>query len=121
MCLQAEALLDEVPLVGVLPLEVLLADEGEMVPAASVLLGRKEKIPLELVIPGEEKALLLFGVSIILWYSWQPSSSAGWTGGHRHFYFWSLPMRRYAASRVRIRKYKCNICKSGIGMDEEIP
>jgi len=70
MYLQAEALLDEVPLVGVLPLEVLLADEGEMVPAASVLLGRKERIPLELVIPGEQKALLLFDVSPIFWYSW---------------------------------------------------
>jgi len=74
-------------MVGVLPLEVLLADEGEIVPIASVLLGRKERIPLELVIPGEEKALLLFGVSPVLWYSWLLSSSSSWTGGHRHFYF----------------------------------
>jgi len=109
MYLRAEALLDEVPLVGVIPLEVLLADEGEMVPAASVLLGRKERIPLELVILGEEEALLFFSISPVLWYSWQLSSLAGWTGGHRHFYFWSLPMRRYAASGVRIRKHKCNI------------
>jgi hypothetical protein len=65
MCLPAGVLL-----AGVLPLEVLLADEGGMVPAASVLLGRKERIPLELVIPGEEEALLLFGVSPVLWYSW---------------------------------------------------
>jgi len=57
-------------LVEVLPLVVLLAVEGEMVPAVSVLLGRKERIPLELVMPGEEKALLLFGVSPVLWYSW---------------------------------------------------
>jgi len=53
-------------LVEVLPLAVLLAVEEEMVPAASVLLGRKERIPLELVIPGEEKVLLLFGVSPVL-------------------------------------------------------
>ena len=57
-------------LVEVLPLVVLLAVEEEMVPAASVLLGWKERIPLELVIPGEEKALLLFDVSPVLWYSW---------------------------------------------------
>jgi len=87
MCLKAEALLNEVPLVGVLPLEVLLADEGEMVPAASVFLERREKILPGLEILGEEKALLLVGVLLVLWYSWHLSSSAGWTGGHRHFYF----------------------------------
>jgi len=63
-------LLVGVLLVEVLPLVVLLAVEGEMVPAASVLLERKERIPLGLVMPGEEKALLLFGVSPVLWYSW---------------------------------------------------
>ena len=104
MCLLAGVLL-----AGVLPLEVLLADEEGMVPAASVLLERKERIPLELVIPGEEKVLLLFGALFVLWYSWQLSSSVGWTGGHRHFHFWSLPMHRYAVSEVRIHKHKCNI------------
>jgi len=76
MCLQAEALLTEVLLVGFLPLEVLLAAEGEMVPAVSVLLEKIEKILPELEIQGEEETLLLFGALFVLWYSWHPFSSA---------------------------------------------
>jgi len=87
MCLPAGVLLAGVLLVGVLPLEVLLAAEGEMVLVASGLLERKEKIPLGLEIPGEEKALLLFGALLVLWCSWHPFSSVDWTGGHRHFCF----------------------------------
>jgi len=87
MCLQAEALLTEVLLVGFLPLEVLLAAEGEMVPAVSVLLEKREKILSELEILGEEEALLLFGALFVLWYSWHPFSSADWTGGHRYLCF----------------------------------
>ena len=61
MCLPAEVLLAEALLVG-----VLLAAEGEMVLVAFGLLERKEKIPLGLEIPGEEKipvflAPFLFG------------------------------------------------------------
>jgi len=101
MCLPAEVLLAEALLVGVLPLVVLLAAEKGMVPTASVFLERREKILPGLEIPGEEKALLLFGALLVLWYSWLFFSSAGWTGGHRHFYFRSLPMRQCAVSRVR--------------------
>jgi len=55
---------------------VLLAAEGEMVLVAFGLLGKKERIPLELVIPEEEKTLLLFGALLVLWYSWHLFSSA---------------------------------------------
>ena len=47
MCLLAGVLLIEVLLVGVLPLVVLLAIEGEMVLAESLFLEEKEKIPPE--------------------------------------------------------------------------
>jgi len=66
----------EALLVGVLPLVVLLVAEKGMVPAASVFLERKEKILPGLVILGEEKALLLFGALLVLWYSWHLFSSA---------------------------------------------
>ena len=92
MCLPAGVFLAEV-----LPHEVLLAAEGEMVLVVPVLLEKKERIPPELEIPEEEGVLLLFDALFVLWYSWQLSSSVGWTRGHRHFHFWSLPMRRYAA------------------------
>ena len=65
MYLLAEVLLAEVLLVGVLPLVVLLALEGEMALVASGLLEKKEKIPPGLEIPGEEKALLLFGALLV--------------------------------------------------------
>ena len=70
MCLPAEVLLAEALLVG-----VLLAAEGEMVLVAFGLLERKEKIPLGLEIPGEEKALLLFSALLVLRCSWHPFSS----------------------------------------------
>jgi hypothetical protein len=76
MCLQAEVLLAEVLLVGFLPLEVLLAAEGEMVPAVSVFLEKREKILPELEILGEEEAMIPFGALFVLWYSWRPFSSA---------------------------------------------
>jgi len=117
MCLLAEVLLARALLVGVLPLGVLLVAEKEMVPAASVFLEKREKILPGLEILGEEKALLLFGALLVLWYFWHLFSSAGWTGGHRHLYSWSLPMRRCAVSRIRIREYECNKCRNGIGKE----
>jgi len=118
MCLPAEVLLAGVLLVGVLPLGVLLATEGEMVLVASEFLEKKEKIPLGLVILGEEKMLLSFGALPVLWCSWHLFFLADWTGGHRHFCFWSLPMRRYADTEREIREYKCNRCKNEVGMKE---
>jgi hypothetical protein len=103
-----------------LPLVALLAVEEEMVLAESVFLEEKEKIPPELEIPEEEGELPLSGALFVLWYSWHLFSSAGWTGGHQHLCFWSLPMRRYAASEIRIRKYKCGRCKNGIGINEKV-
>ena len=61
MCLLAGVLL-----AGVLPPEVLLAAEGEMVLAVFVLLEKKERIPLELEILEEEGVLLLFGALFVL-------------------------------------------------------
>jgi hypothetical protein len=119
MCLLAEVLLVEALLVGILPLVVLLALEGEMALVASGLLEKKEKIPLGLEIPGEEKALLLFGALLVPWCSWHPFSSVDWTGGHRHFCFWSLPMRR-SADVEKVYEYKCGRCKIRIGMNEKV-
>jgi len=96
MGLLVEVLLVEVLLVAVLSLVVLLAVEGKKVLAVSGFLEKKERIPLELEIPEEEGELLLSGALFVLWYSWHLFSSAGWTGGHRHLCFWSLPMRWYA-------------------------
>jgi len=87
MYLLAEALLVGVLLGGVLPFEVLLAAEGEMVLVVSLFLEKKERIPPELEIPEEEGALLLSGALFVLWYSWHLFSSADWTGGHRHLCF----------------------------------
>ena len=61
MCLLAEVLLVEALLVGILPLVVLLALEGEMALVASGLLEKKEKTPPELEIPEEEGELLPSG------------------------------------------------------------
>jgi hypothetical protein len=85
VCLLVGVLLAEVLLAGVLPLVVLLAVEEEMVPAESLFLEEKEKIPPGWEIPEEEKELPLSGASIAPWYLWCLFSSAGWTGGHRHF------------------------------------
>ena len=61
MCLPAGVLLARV-----LPPEVLLAAEGEMVLAVFVLLEKKERIPPELEILEEEGVLLLFGALFVL-------------------------------------------------------
>ena len=119
MYLLAEALLAGVLLGGVLPLEVFLAAEGKMVLAVFVFPEKKERIPLELGIPEEEKALLLSGALFVLWYSWHLFSSTDWTGGHRHLCFWFLPMCRYADIERKICEYKCDRCKTGIGMNEK--
>ena len=112
MYLLAEALLAGILLGEVLLFEVLLAAEGEMVLAVSALLEKKERIPPELEIPEEVGALLLSGALFVLWYSWHLFSFADWTGGHRYFCFWSLPMRWYADIEGKIPKYKCNRYKS---------
>jgi hypothetical protein len=122
MCLLAEVLLVGALLVGVLPLVVLLAFEGEMILAVSVFLEKKERIPPELEIPEEEGELLLSGALFVLWYSWHLFSSAGWTGGHRHLCFWSLPMHWYADTEKEICECKYNRHKSEIGIKiESIP
>jgi len=118
MCLLVEVLLVEVLLVGVLPLVVLLALEEEMALVVSGLLEKKEKIPPGLEKPGEEEALLLFGVLLVPWCFWHLFSSVGWTGGHRHLCFWSLPMRRFADIE-KIYEYKCGRCKIRIIMNEK--
>jgi len=122
MSLLAEVLLVGALLVGVLPLVVLLVVEGEMVLAVSVFLEKKERIPPELEIPEEEGELLLSGALFVLWYSWHLFSSAGWTGGHRHLCFWSLPMHWYADTEKEICECKYNRHKSEIGIKiESIP
>jgi len=123
MCLLAEVLLVGALLVGVLPFEVLLAAEGKMVLAVFVFLEKRGKTLLELEIPGEEEVLLLSGALFVLWYSWHLFSSADWTGGHRHFCFWSLPMCWCADTEREIRKYKCIRYKSEIGIKkfENVP
>jgi len=108
MCLLVEILLVGALLVRVLPLVVLLAVEGVTILAVSVFLEKKERIPPELEIPEEEGELLLSGALSVLWYSWHLFSSTGWTGGHRHLCFWSLPMRWCADTERKIRECKCN-------------
>ena len=73
---QPMCLLVEVPLAGVLPLEVLLVAEEEKEPAVSGLLEKKRMILLGLEILEEEKALLFFGALLVIWYSWHLFSSA---------------------------------------------
>ena len=80
-------LLIEVLLAEVLPLAVLLAVQEEMVPAESLFLGEKEKIPPEWEIPEEEGELPLSSALSVPWYSWHLFASAGWTGGHRRLGF----------------------------------
>ena len=120
MFLMAEVLLVETLLVGVLPLVVLLALEEEMALVASGLLEKKEKILPELEIPEEEGELPLSGALFVPWYSWHLFSFAGWTGGHRHLYLWSLPMHWFAVTERRICEYQCGRCKSKIGMNEKV-
>jgi len=75
MCLLAEVFLAGVLLIIILPLEVFLAAEREMVLAVSVFLEKREKILPKLEISGEEEVLLLFGALLVPWYSWHPFSS----------------------------------------------
>ena len=89
-------------LLGVRLLLVLLAVEGEMVLAESLRLEEKEKIPPEWEIPEEEEESPLSGAWFVPWYSWHLFSSAGWTGGHRHLCFWSLPMHWFAVAEKRV-------------------
>jgi len=114
MCLLAKA-----PLAGVLLPEVLLVAEGK-VSAVSELLEKKEKIPLGSVTVEEEKTLLFSGALPGVWYSWSFSSLVDWTGGHWHLHFWSLSMRRCADTTMKIREYKCDRCKNGIGVDGRV-
>ena len=120
MCLRSEVLL-----VGVLPVEfllpvVLLALKGEKVLAESLHLEEKGKIPPEWEIPEEEEEELLLSDPLpVLWYLWYPFSFAGWTGGHRHLCFWSLPMRWSADTERKARKYKFDKHKNKIGMKIE--
>jgi len=74
-------LLAEVPLAGVLLREVLLVAEEEKGFAVSGLLEKKGMILLGLEILVEEKALLCFGALLVIWCSWNLSSSVDWTGG----------------------------------------
>jgi len=92
------SLLAEVLLVEVLPPVVLLALEGEMVLAESLLLEEKERIPPEWEIPEEEESPLS-GALLVPWCSWHPLSFAGWTGGHRCFDSWFLPMHWFAVMK----------------------
>jgi len=113
-------LLAEVPLAGALPLGVLLVTEEEMESAVSRFLEKRGMILLGLEILGEEKALLFFGASLVIWYPWHLFSSVDWTSGHRQLYFWSLPMYQCADTTMKICEYKYNRCKNGIGMGERI-
>jgi len=70
--------------------------------AESGFLEKKGMILLGLEILGEEKALLFFGASLVIWYSWHLFSSVDWTGGHRQLYFWSLPMYECADTAMKI-------------------
>ena len=114
MCLLAQVLL-----AGVLLRMVHLVAEGKA-SIVSELLGKKEKIPPGSAILEGEKALLFFGALPGFWYSWSFSSLVDWTGGHRHLCFWSLPMRRYTDTTMKIRECKYNRCKNGISMDERV-
>jgi len=105
-------LLAEAPLAGDFLSELLLVAEEEMVLVVSGLLERKEKIPLGLETPGEEKVLLFSGASPGFWYSWSFSSLVGWTGEHRQSYLWSLPMCWFADTTMKICECKCNSVKT---------
>jgi len=88
-------------LAGVLPFEVLLVAEEEMVLVVSELLEKKGMILLGSETLGEEEALLFSGASLVIWYSWKLFSSVDWTGGHQQSYFWSLPMYRCAHTTMK--------------------
>ena len=94
-------LLHEVLLAEGLLAGALLVVEGEMILVVSGLLEKKGMILLGSETLGEEEALLFFGASLVIWYSWNLSSSVDWTGGHRQSYFWFLPMYRYADTTMK--------------------
>ena len=119
MYLPAEVLPAGVLLVELLPFGVLLVAEKEVVPAVFGFLEKREKIPPGSVIL-EEEVLLSSDALPEIWYSWHLFSSADWTGGHRHLCFWSLPMRRYANTKMEVCEYECNRCKNEIGTNERV-
>jgi len=80
-------LLAKVLLAGVLLFGVLLVAGEETVLVVSGLLEKRETIPPGSVTLEEGEALLFFGVSLVIWYSWNVFSSVDWTGGHRQSYF----------------------------------
>jgi len=90
-------------LAEVLSVEVLLVAEVETVLVVSELLTKKGMIPLESVTLGEE-ALLFSDASLVTWYSWDPFSLLGWTGGHRQsfWYFWSLPICQFVDITIKV-------------------
>jgi len=91
----------EVPLAEVFLFEVLPIVEGEMVLVVSRLLEKREKILPGSVTSEEGEMLLFSGASLGFRYSWSLFSLAGWTGGHRQSFFWSLPMCQCADTIVR--------------------
>ena len=74
-------LLHEVLLAEGLLAGALLVVEGEMVLAVSGLLEKKGMILLGSETLEEEEALMFSGASLVIWYSWNLSSSVDWTGG----------------------------------------
>jgi len=91
-------------LAEVLSVKVLLVVEVEMVLVVSELLAKKGMIPLESVTLGEEEVLLFSDASLVTWYSWDPFSLLGWTGGHWQLfrYFWSLPICQFANITIKV-------------------
>ena len=79
-------------LAEVLPAEVLLAGvllvaEGETALVVSELLEKRGTILQGSVTLEGEEVLLFSDASLVIWYSWDPFSLLGWTGGHRQL-FW---------------------------------
>jgi hypothetical protein len=98
------SLLAGVLLAEVLPVEVLLVAELEMVFAVSGLLEKRGTILRGSVTLEEEEALLFSDASLVTWYSWDPFSLVGWTGGHRKlfWYFQSLPICQFADITMKV-------------------
>jgi len=84
--------------------EVLLVVEEETVLAVSELLEKRGMILQGSVTLEEEEALLFSDASLVTWYSWDPFSLLGWTGGHRQsfWYFWSLPICQFADITIKV-------------------
>jgi len=75
--------------------------ERETVLAVSELLEKKVMILQGSETLGEEEALMFSSTLLVIWYSWNLSSSVDWTRGHWQSYFWSLPMYRYADTTMK--------------------